>query len=409
MPEMTKAWELGATLISYYEGWGAGLAGQIRNEGKRYWVLNMFATLFLAAVLFFRPAGPAWAEDSEPPLFDLVEQAATESAADPTSPYPSLPPGIGLAPSAEPPEKAPEDSVPEPGLVESGEKAIVFAPAEAVIKPTLPVEPIRPNDPAVSELDEVETAGPGDKETSASDEVEAEGAVSAGARTVFAEPAPPDEEASPADESVYESIKVDEPLGADEPDGPESFEELLQRQEGLEFEYEGRIYIWRDGIPFERNANGTFMAVVPPENLYEVRSDGSRWLSREADGTVYIDVAPKVWTSISFEHNSDEIMEDSKPVLDVFGVSMGSEALGEHRLLIIGHTSSDGNQAYNLKLSRRRAQSVGKYLSEEHHIDPGRLILHGYGDQRPLAGNETEEGRAANRRVEFILLSPLAE
>ncbi|MDL2226054.1 OmpA family protein [Deltaproteobacteria bacterium OttesenSCG-928-M10] len=379
--------------------------------------------MLLAAVLFFRPAGPALAEDSAPKGFDPVGQAAAESAAGPTSPYPTLPPGTSLAPRSEPPERKPMDGrTEEAGPAESGGKTL-FTPTGAVI------DPAPPDEPAMVEEVETESAAPLTEEAAEAVETDEEGDMSAGARAVFAAPA--DEEDSPtaAPPDADEPAEAGEPFDADEPaatyepdraaagpeaafpaeDRPESFEELLQRQEGLEFEYEGRTYIWRDGIPFEKNADGTYLAVMPPENLYEVRSDGSRWLSREADGTVYIDVAPKVWASINFEHNSDEIMDDSKPVLDVFGASLSSEALGEHRLLVIGHTSSDGNPAYNLKLSRRRAQSVAKYLTGEHHIDPGRLILHGYGDQRPIADNETDEGRAANRRVEFILLSPLAE
>ena len=222
---------------------------------------------------------------------------------------------------------------------------------------------------------------------------------------------PEESTAEPDEQALNDAAATAESLENDEghKERAESFEELLDRRDGVEFEHGGRVYVWQNGVPFEKNADGTLSAVEQPENLYEVRADGSRWLSREADGTIFIDVAPKVWATIVFGHNSDEIMDESRPVLDVFGSSLTSEALAEHRLLIVGHTSSDGSLDYNVKLSQRRAQSVANYLIGEHQIDPGRLILHGYGPERPIADNETEEGRAANRRVEFILLSPLAD
>lgn len=187
---------------------------------------------------------------------------------------------------------------------------------------------------------------------------------------------------------------------------PETFEELLDRSDGKEFEYDGRRYVWQDGVAFEKRPDGSLASIEAPDKLFEVGADGRQWLSREADGTIYISVAPKIWASIQFEHNSDVIMEDSKAVLDVFGKSLKMPALARHRLIIAGHTNNVGLPEYNLRLSRRRAQSVSQYLVDQHGIDPARLILHGYGDARPMADNATPEGLESNRRVEFILLSP---
>ena len=184
-----------------------------------------------------------------------------------------------------------------------------------------------------------------------------------------------------------------------------SFEELLSQKDGVEFEYQGATYVWRDGAPFEKTEDGGLLALTPPEDLYVEDDDGRQWLSRNADGSVYINVAPRIWATINFSHNSDIIEDDSKPVLDVFGESLTSPALSRHRLIIAGHTSRTGNPDYNLKLSRRRALSVSRYLIERHGIEPERLILHGYGFEKPIADNDTDEGQALNRRVEFILLN----
>jgi len=70
---------------------------------------------------------------------------------------------------------------------------------------------------------------------------------------------------------------------------------------------------------------------------------------------------------------------------------------------IEGHTDSVGSAAYNEKLSRRRAESVRDYLIRNFNISPNRLTAKGFGEKRPVASNDTEEGRRKNRRIEAVL------
>ncbi len=72
---------------------------------------------------------------------------------------------------------------------------------------------------------------------------------------------------------------------------------------------------------------------------------------------------------------------------------------------VMGHTDSTGSAEYNVDLSLRRASSVAQYLVSQ-GIDQRRLLVKGFGEERPIATNETEAGRAQNRRVE-IQISPL--
>ena len=72
---------------------------------------------------------------------------------------------------------------------------------------------------------------------------------------------------------------------------------------------------------------------------------------------------------------------------------------------VMGHTDSTGSDAYNLGLSRRRAQSVGNHLASE-GVASMRIVTEGFGEQYPVASNDTVEGRQLNRRVE-LRLSPL--
>lgn len=73
-------------------------------------------------------------------------------------------------------------------------------------------------------------------------------------------------------------------------------------------------------------------------------------------------------------------------------------------VVIEGHTDSVGSDAYNLKLSKQRAEAVEAYALSL-GIDPGRLGSKGYGEVQPIASNETEEGRQQNRRVQFVIVA----
>ena len=67
------------------------------------------------------------------------------------------------------------------------------------------------------------------------------------------------------------------------------------------------------------------------------------------------------------------------------------------------HTDSRGSDDYNFKLSDNRAKSVMEYIISK-GIDRSRISSHGYGETKPVATNETDEGRQLNRRVEFTIL-----
>ncbi len=70
---------------------------------------------------------------------------------------------------------------------------------------------------------------------------------------------------------------------------------------------------------------------------------------------------------------------------------------------IEGHTDDKGAMAHNMDLSKRRAESVKKYMVD-HGIDEGRLETVGLGPKKPIADNKTKKGRAKNRRVEFHIV-----
>jgi len=69
---------------------------------------------------------------------------------------------------------------------------------------------------------------------------------------------------------------------------------------------------------------------------------------------------------------------------------------------IVGHTDSDGDDALNLKLSQQRAETVKNILVSQYNVDASKLTTEGRGELQPIADNKTPEGKAQNRRVEFI-------
>lgn len=72
------------------------------------------------------------------------------------------------------------------------------------------------------------------------------------------------------------------------------------------------------------------------------------------------------------------------------------------KLFVVGHTDNEGTVEGNLTLSQQRAEAVLKALTNEHGIAAGRLRAHGCGQFAPVAGNDTDAGRAKNRRVELV-------
>lgn len=105
-------------------------------------------------------------------------------------------------------------------------------------------------------------------------------------------------------------------------------------------------------------------------------------------------------SGLLFDFNSSELTSETKQNLRELATSL-SEYPGTD-ILIEGHTDSKGTEEYNQKLSEERASSVSSYLGAL-GVESGRLIIKGYGEDQPLETNETEEGRAKNRRVEVAI------
>lgn len=107
-------------------------------------------------------------------------------------------------------------------------------------------------------------------------------------------------------------------------------------------------------------------------------------------------------TAITFDVNSDKLKPESMGIIkEISGVLSANPDV---RIKIIGHTDSDGDESQNLALSKKRAAAVKTALENTFGVSGGRIETDGEGESRPAGPNDTSEGKAANRRVEFIKL-----
>jgi outer membrane protein OmpA-like peptidoglycan-associated protein len=107
-------------------------------------------------------------------------------------------------------------------------------------------------------------------------------------------------------------------------------------------------------------------------------------------------------SGILFDFDKSSLKAEARTNLDKLAVILNKYA--DTDLLVDGHTDSKGSDNYNLTLSQERAQAVANYLANL-QVASTRMTLHGYGESRPIATNDTEEGRALNRRVEVGIMA----
>jgi len=151
------------------------------------------------------------------------------------------------------------------------------------------------------------------------------------------------------------------------------------------------------------------LEVEPGKYDIEVGAEGYETVTKHADAAKSETTAVKIELrrtkikieNIKFKTNSDVISPESYATLNEAVEALKKIAVYK-KVEIAGHTDDQGPDAYNLKLSQRRANSVKNYLVKQ-GIDGAKLEAVGYGETKPIADNTTDVGRAQNRRVEFII------
>lgn len=129
----------------------------------------------------------------------------------------------------------------------------------------------------------------------------------------------------------------------------------------------------------------------------------------QSEGRIQVDLLDKVL----FDSAQAEVSPRGEEVLTRLGGIL--QGIEDRQIQISGHTDDapitlpdlKAKFATNWELSTARAVNVVRFLSEKAQVKPGRLVAAGYGPYRPIATNATPKGRAANRRIEVLLLPPL--
>ncbi|MBJ6122655.1 OmpA family protein [Sphingomonas mollis] len=117
------------------------------------------------------------------------------------------------------------------------------------------------------------------------------------------------------------------------------------------------------------------------------------------------DLVLNIPSGITFAYDSANVQPQFQRTLDQVAQTLSQ--YNQTYIDVYGHTDSVGSDAYNQTLSERRATSVADYLASR-GVQTARIGTRGYGETQPIASNDTDEGRAANRRVE-IKIVPISQ
>jgi len=127
----------------------------------------------------------------------------------------------------------------------------------------------------------------------------------------------------------------------------------------------------------------------------------------EADVSIIKDSIKVIFSyGVLFETSSDQLKDDIKPAFQRFAGVLNR--FDKTKILVTGHTDNTGTSDYNRELSEKRAASA-KQLLNSYQVQDERMFTWGMGERASVAANDTEEGRARNRRVEFVILYNVKE
>jgi OOP family OmpA-OmpF porin len=168
---------------------------------------------------------------------------------------------------------------------------------------------------------------------------------------------------------------------------------------------QGRVRAYING---QRLVDTNQVMFGPMDNVYAnfagYRPNGMRSFriaESAPDFSTVINASGKYVThGINFDTDSDHLKSESSAVLKQ--VAAGLAKNPNLKLEIDGYTDSVGDAAHNLDLSKRRALAVQTVLVSQFGVDADRLTSNGFGPAKPIGSNDTPDGRAANRRVEFL-------
>lgn len=186
---------------------------------------------------------------------------------------------------------------------------------------------------------------------------------------------------------------------------------------GIELVFDNKIPLEQDGVESKDIESKLDDAKEIEEKLEEAKKDAediNEYLKQQGyEGEVKIEynsniIKLTIEGEILFHSGRAKLNNDAVRLVDVIALKV-MEFISDKTIQIEGHTDNlpikTAKYPSNWELSQARAISVGRRLIEQHGIDPAKIAATGYGEYRPIASNDTPEGRGKNRRVEIKLIT----
>lgn len=148
--------------------------------------------------------------------------------------------------------------------------------------------------------------------------------------------------------------------------------------------------------------------LTPASGEFQSRSFEPKTRSISAKGIsvegrkIPVEEKPSIDLDVNFEYASAQLTADARIILDNLGRALTDPALRNSHFLLAGHTDTSGGDAYNLALSKRRAQAVADYLTRQYGVEASHLKVEGYGRTKLLDPENPQS--AINRRVQVANL-----
>lgn len=141
------------------------------------------------------------------------------------------------------------------------------------------------------------------------------------------------------------------------------------------------------------------------EREYEARFEKVQSMFDDSEANVYRQRSNVLISAqgFNFPSGQSEMTADNFPLMNK--LIQAIKSFPNPRIQVIGHTDSTGNDSTNQLLSQKRAEKVAKFFKEVGHIPGEHISVEGLGETKPVASNETVAGRAANRRVEIVIVN----
>jgi len=170
----------------------------------------------------------------------------------------------------------------------------------------------------------------------------------------------------------------------------------------MEIKYTKTGYI-KERIPNWRTIGNSSLIGEISLSGSENEAEGSVKFKEATDDDVKKDAISSKPVSIQFASGASTLDDNMKKIIDLEFLDI-AKSFANSKIRIEGNTDNKGNANANRELSKKRAQAVADYMIQEHGYDPNRFVIVGNGPDKPLGDNNSEEGRAKNRRTEFQLL-----